>query len=77
MSFDLDLFESIPVLGIIRGVRLKSLRGVVEASMAGGLSYLEITQNTPDYLNFIKIINEEYPQVVVGAGTILSLLDAQ
>ena len=77
MFFDLDCFESIPVLGIIRGVKLDCLHGVVEASLAGGLSYLEITQNTPDYINFIKIINNEYPQVVVGAGTVLSLVDAQ
>ena len=77
MSFDLDCFESIPVLGIIRGVKLDCLHGVVEASLAGGLSFLEITQNTPDYINFIKIINNEYPQVVVGAGTVLSLVDAQ
>ena len=77
MSFDLDCFESIPVLGIIRGVKLDCLHGVVEASLAGGLSFLEITQNTPDYINFIKIINNEYPQVVVGVGTVLSLVDAQ
>jgi len=77
MSFDLDSFESMPVLGIIRGVSFGCLHGVVEASLAGGLNYLEITQNTPDYIKFIKIINKEYPQVTVGAGTILSLNDAK
>ena len=77
MSFDLNLFESTPVLGIIRGVKLNCLHGVVEACLGGGLSYLEITQNTPDYIQYIQIINKEYPQVVVGAGTILSVVDAQ
>ena len=77
MSFDLDRFESMPVLGIIRGVKLDSLHGVVESSLAGGLSFLELTLNTPDSTNFIKVIAEEYPQVVVGAGTVLSLDDAQ
>ena len=77
MSFDLDFFESMPVLGIIRGVKFNCLHGVVEASLSGGLSYLEITQNTPDYINFIQIINKEFPQAVVGAGTILSVVDAQ
>jgi len=77
MPFDLDLFESIPVLGIIRGVKLNSLHGVVEASLAGGLRYLEITQNTPNYIQFIHIINKEFPQAVVGAGTVLSVVDAQ
>jgi len=66
-----------PVLGIIRGVRFSCLHGVVEASLSGGLKYLEITQNTPDYLKFIKIIDKEYPEVTVGAGTILSLVDAK
>ena len=77
MSFDLNLFESTPVLGIIRDVKLNCLHGVVEACLGGGLSYLEITQNTPDYIQYIQIINNEYPQVVVGAGTILSVVDAQ
>ena len=77
MSFDLNLFESTPVLGIIRDVKLNCLHGVVEACLGGGLSYLEITQNTPDYIQYIQIINKDYPQVVVGAGTILSVLDAQ
>ena len=45
--------------------------------MAGGLSCLEITQNTPDYIHFIQTINKEYPQAVVGAGTVLSVVDAQ
>lgn len=77
MLFDLDRFESMPVLGIIRGVKRESLHGVVEASLAGGLSNLEITLNTPDFASFIKIITKEYPQVVVGAGTVLSLEDAK
>ena len=77
MSFDLNLFESTPVLGIIRGVKLNCLHGVVEASLAGGLSCLEITQNTPDYIKLIQTINKEYPQAVVGAGTVLSVVDAQ
>jgi 2-dehydro-3-deoxyphosphogluconate aldolase/(4S)-4-hydroxy-2-oxoglutarate aldolase len=77
MSFDLDLFESMPVLGIIRGVKSNCLHGVVEASLAGGLSYLEITQNTPDYINFIKIIDKDYPEAIVGAGTVLSVVDAK
>tara|TARA_B100001123_G_C15284416_1_gene1015125 strand:+ start:1017 stop:1682 length:666 start_codon:yes stop_codon:yes gene_type:complete len=77
MSFNLDSFESMPVLGIIRGVKLSCLHGVLEASLSGGLRYLEITQNTPDYIKFIKIINKEYPQVTIGAGTILSLIDAK
>ena len=77
MPFDLDFFESVPVLGIIRGVKLNSLQGVVEASIAAGLNYLEITQNTPDYIKFISLINKEYPSVKVGAGTVISLADAK
>ena len=77
MSFDLNLFESTPVLGIFRDVKLNCLHGVVEACLGGGLSYLEITQNTPNYIKIIQIINKEYPQAVVGAGTILSIVEAQ
>ncbi len=77
MVFDLPGFESEPVIGIIRGVNEESLEGVVDASLAGGLRFLEITLNTPNSFHLIKKINSKYSQLQVGAGTVLSVEDAK
>ena len=77
MVFDLPLFETKPVLGIIRGINEGSLKGVVEASLAGGLQFLEITLNTPNSFHLIKIIKSKYSQIQIGAGTVLTLDEAK
>ncbi|MZG54116.1 MAG: bifunctional 4-hydroxy-2-oxoglutarate aldolase/2-dehydro-3-deoxy-phosphogluconate aldolase [Nitrospinae bacterium] len=77
MGFDLSLFESEPVLGIIRGVDEESLEGVVEASLAGGLRSLEITLNTPNPFHLIKSIQSKYRQIQIGAGTVLTVDEAK
>ncbi|MBT5469308.1 MAG: bifunctional 4-hydroxy-2-oxoglutarate aldolase/2-dehydro-3-deoxy-phosphogluconate aldolase [Nitrospina sp.] len=77
MAFDLPRFESEPVIGIIRGVKEESLEGVVEASISGGLRFLEITLNTPNCFSLIKIISKNYPQLQIGAGTVLSVEEAK
>ena len=60
MVFDLSGFETKPVLGIIRGINEDSLKGVVEASLAGGLQFLEITLNTPNSFRLIKSIKSKF-----------------
>ncbi len=79
MVFDLDRFKSEHVLGIIRGVKLDSLQGVVDASLAGGLRFLEITLNTPNSTRLIENITSKYSpeQLTIGAGTVLTVDDAQ
>ena len=77
MVFDLSLFESKPVLGIIRGINEDSVKGVVESSIAGGLQFLEITLNTPNSFQLIKKIKSKYSQIQIGAGTVLTEDDAK
>ena len=77
MVFDLPLFETKPVLGIIRGINEDSVKGVVEASIAGGLQFLEITLNTPNSFHLIKSIKSKYSQIQIGAGTVLTLDEAK
>ena len=77
MVFDLHRFELAPVIGILRGVKEESLQGVAEASIAGGLQFLEITLNTADSLHLIKKATEQFIDLTVGAGTVLSLEEAK
>ena len=77
MVFDLHRFESAPVIGILRGVKEEYLQGVAEVSIAGGLQFLEITLNTADSLHLIKKATEQFIDLTVGAGTVLSIEDAK
>ena len=77
MVFDLQRFELAPVMGILRGVKEESLQGVAEASIAGGLRFLEITLNTQDSFHLIKQATDKYTELTIGAGTVLSAEEAK
>lgn len=47
-------------------------RAVAEALLAGGLPLMEITFRTAAAADCIRAIREMYPQITVGAGTILT-----
>lgn len=75
--FDLHQFELAPVIGILRGVTEESLQGVAEASIAGGLRFLEITLNTPNSYRLIEKAIERHTELTIGAGTVLTVEDAE
>jgi 2-dehydro-3-deoxyphosphogluconate aldolase / (4S)-4-hydroxy-2-oxoglutarate aldolase len=77
MIFDLHRFESAPVIGILRGVKEESLQGVSEASIAGGLHFIEITLNTQDSCHLINQATNKYSELTIGAGTVLSAEEAK
>jgi 2-dehydro-3-deoxyphosphogluconate aldolase / (4S)-4-hydroxy-2-oxoglutarate aldolase len=77
MIFDLHQFESIPVIGILRGVKEESLQGVLDASIAGGLRFIEITLNTRDSYHLIQQGKNNYSELTIGAGTVLSEEEAK
>lgn len=44
---------------------------VAEALLAGGLDIIEITFRTPDALKAIEAVRSHFPEMLVGAGTIM------
>ncbi len=77
-GFDLSRFQEEPVLGILRGVTAESLNGVMEASIAAGLRFIEVTLNTENAPRLIESSVKHYSQsLCVGAGTVLSPEDAK
>ena len=77
-SFDLVQFDKQPVLGIIRGAPPDSAHGVMQACISAGLQYLEFTLNSKEALSFIEEGAREFPETLcVGAGTVLSVADAE
>ncbi len=68
----LDQFYEI---GIIPVLEIDSVQGAVplaEALLAGGLPVAEVTMRTGAAVESIRIIANEVPQIMVGAGTVTS-----
>lgn len=59
------------IIGIIRLKDDSKIMEVVESIVAGGISLIEITLNTPNAFEHIATLKEKYPDVCVGAGTVL------
>lgn len=72
--FSWDLFSSLPVVGILRGVNLRHLPPLVTAALSGGLANLEITMNSAAAADQIReAIRLAGPRLNVGAGTVIGL----
>lgn len=68
----LALSPAIPVITIARAAHAVSL---ARALLAGGVRTMEITLRTPAALDAIRAVAKEAPEMVVGAGTVLTRRD--
>ena len=72
--FSQELFQQLPIVGILRGLPATGLRSVVEAVCDGGLTNLEITMNTPGATDQIQVAREIASSALnIGAGTVTDL----
>lgn len=73
-SFSHTLFQTLPVVGILRGLPKEHLKSIVEATVEGGLTNLEITMNTPGAAEQIRsAIEFAGGKLNIGAGTVTSV----
>ncbi|MEC1523448.1 bifunctional 4-hydroxy-2-oxoglutarate aldolase/2-dehydro-3-deoxy-phosphogluconate aldolase [Neobacillus niacini] len=59
------------LVAIIRSHSLEGLEDTVRSLYQGGIRAIEITMNTPGALSGIERIKEMYPELLIGAGTVL------
>jgi 2-dehydro-3-deoxyphosphogalactonate aldolase len=65
-----------PLVAILRGVRPQEVEAIGDAIIEAGFSMIEVPLNSPDPLASIALLAKRYgPDVLVGAGTVLSLAD--
>lgn len=64
----------VPVVVIEETFKAKDLG---QAILDGGLNCIEITLRTNEAIEAIKIMKEQYPQMTVGAGTVLTIEQVQ
>jgi 2-dehydro-3-deoxyphosphogalactonate aldolase len=67
-----------PLVAILRGVRPDEVEAVSDAIIGAGFSMIEVPLNSPDPLDSIARLAKRYgPEVLVGAGTVLSIADVE
>ncbi|OTO77321.1 MULTISPECIES: bifunctional 4-hydroxy-2-oxoglutarate aldolase/2-dehydro-3-deoxy-phosphogluconate aldolase [unclassified Enterococcus] len=75
----LNKLENAGVIAVVRGKSAEQGRKTCDALLAGGVKGLEVTFTLPQADNVIaKLINENNdPEVVIGAGTVLDAVTAR
>ena len=74
--FSWDLFNKMPIVGIIRGLSVAEIDFVLPIYMEAGFTTIEITLNTPEALSVISSLANQYNgELNVGAGTVCTLDD--
>ena len=74
-NYKTELFEKMPIVGIIRNVSLEVIEEILPHYKKAGLTTLEITMNSDNACEIIKAVAEGHPEINVGAGTVCTLTD--
>ena len=73
---DLDAFERMPLLGILRGIGADAVGPLAEVTHAAGLSAIEVTMNSANAAQLIRAMcAAARGKLDVGAGTVLDESD--
>ncbi len=75
-KFSWDLFNRVPVIGIVRNLSFEDVIQILPVYLEAGLTTIEITMNTPGAEEMIIYALELYPDKLnVGAGTVCTKKD--
>lgn len=66
---------TVPVVPVVTIARAEDAVPLARALLAGGLSVIEVTLRTPAALDAVRAILAEVPDMIVGVGTVVRLLD--
>ncbi|MFT4735191.1 MAG: 2-dehydro-3-deoxyphosphogluconate aldolase/(4S)-4-hydroxy-2-oxoglutarate aldolase [Algoriphagus sp.] len=77
-SFSWELFEKVPIVGILRNIAFEDFKNIFLVCQKAGLTNLEITMNTPRVEEMISYAFENNEGFMnVGAGTVCSESDLE
>ena len=69
----LDTIRHTGTVAIIRKIGKEHLPKVAEALYLGGVKLIEVTCNTPGYIEMIEMLRRDWDgKLIIGAGTVLS-----
>lgn len=67
-----DLFNMGPIVPVLVLNQVEEALPVAEALLTGGIKVLEVTLRTPAALDIISVIAKEFPEAIVGSGTVIN-----
>ena len=67
--------DALPLVAILRGIRPLQAADVGSALVEAGFLLIEVPLNSPRPLQSIATLAGQFPQALVGAGTVLSVKD--
>ncbi len=65
------LRRAYPVLPVLVIDDVERAVSLAQALCAGGINVIEVTLRTPQALEALKVIRQEVPDLIVGAGTVI------
>lgn len=68
----IDKIRKSAILAVIVLDNLNHTKPLIEALLQGGVNTIELTLRTPIALHAAKIIKKEYPEILLGFGTVLT-----
>ena len=75
-KFSWDLFNAMPLIGIIRNLSIKDIQYVMPLFIEAGFTNVEVTLNTKNASEAIEYIIKEYAgKINIGAGTVCTIGD--
>ncbi|WP_282117121.1 bifunctional 4-hydroxy-2-oxoglutarate aldolase/2-dehydro-3-deoxy-phosphogluconate aldolase [Cellulophaga baltica] len=74
-TFSWEAYYKAPIVGIIRGETLETVREIAKAYIEAELFTIEITMNTAGVAEIIAMLRTEFPSLNVGAGTVCTSED--
>ncbi|MEW9122537.1 MAG: bifunctional 4-hydroxy-2-oxoglutarate aldolase/2-dehydro-3-deoxy-phosphogluconate aldolase [Thermotaleaceae bacterium] len=77
MNDSISMIKKHKIVSIIRTDKDYEILPVVESLYKGGIRIVEVTLNTPNALESIKEIRKQFPDMLVGAGTVLNTSDVE
>lgn len=70
-----ELFRALTevrAIGILRGCSPQHVMAITDAAVDAGFRALEVTLDSPDAIRSIELLTDAYPELVIGAGTVLT-----
>lgn len=77
MENTISMIKKHKIISIVRLDGDHDMLELVESLYKGGIRIVEVTLNTENALRSIREIKEQYPQMLVGAGTVLDEIDVK
>lgn len=71
-----EIIERVGLIPVLRAKTEKQAHAVVQAMIEGGVAVVEVTMTVPGAVDLIKVLNREYPELLLGAGTVTTAKEA-